>query len=119
MKLTSTILKISFLLLISSHLYGQEHDESKDSKELAIQFIDSIQEDLIRLSDSVWSFAEVGLEEYKSARCLADYAEENGFEVERGTSGMPTAFIATYGTGTPIIGIFSEYDALPGLSQKV
>ena len=119
MKLTSPILKISFLLLISSHLYGQEHDESMDSKELAIQFIDSIQEDLIRLSDSVWSFAEVGLEEYKSARSLADYAEENGFEVERGTSGMPTAFIATYGTGTPIIGIFSEYDALPGLSQKV
>jgi len=119
MKSTSTIQMITFLLLISSHLYGQLPDESVYGKELAIQFIDSIQVDLIRLSDSVWSFAEVGFEEYRSARCLADYAEKNGFKVERGISGMPTAFIATYGKGKPIIGVFSEYDALPGLSQKV
>lgn len=119
MKATLIILEISFFLLISPHLYGQQPDGSMHSKDLAVQFIESIQEDLIQLSDSVWSFAEVGLEEYKSAKCLADYAQRNGFKVDRGIAGMPTAFIATYGMGKPIIGVFSEYDALPGLSQKV
>jgi aminobenzoyl-glutamate utilization protein B len=58
------------------------------------------------------------LEEYKSSKFLADIAEKNGFKVERGISGMPTAFIASFGTGKPVIGITGEYDALPGLSQK-
>ena len=108
MKATLIILEIFFLLLISPHLYGQQPDGSMHSKELAVQFIESIREDLIQLSDSVWSFAEIGLEEYKSAKCLADYAERNGFKVERGIAGMPTAFIATYGMGKPIIGVFSD-----------
>jgi aminobenzoyl-glutamate utilization protein B len=49
---------------------------------------------------------------------LADYAEQQGFKVGRGVAGMPTAFVASYGEGRPIIGIMGEYDALPGLSQK-
>src|SRR5262249_36942280 len=51
-------------------------------------------------------------------RELADYAEEQGFHVERGVAGLPTAFVATYGAGRPIIGVLGEYDALPGISQK-
>ena len=54
----------------------------------------------------------------RSSKALADYAERKGFRVERGVAGMPTAFVATYGRGRPIIGIMGEYDALPGLSQK-
>ena len=49
---------------------------------------------------------------------LADYAEANGFTVERGVADMPTAFVATYGSGKPVIGILGEFDALPGISQK-
>jgi aminobenzoyl-glutamate utilization protein B len=49
---------------------------------------------------------------------LADYAEQQGFKVERGVAGMPTAFVASYGSGKPVIGILGEFDALPGLSQK-
>ncbi len=119
MKKLTQILIVSILFIITSSLYGQEPSESNYVKDLTIQYIESIQGDLIELSDSIWSFAEIGLEEYNSSKCLADYAEINGFTVERDISGMPTAFIASYGTGTPIIGIFSEYDALPGLSQKV
>jgi aminobenzoyl-glutamate utilization protein B len=72
---------------------------------------------LIELSDAVWGFAETALAETQSAQVLADYAEEQGFRVTRGVGDMPTAFIAEYGSGRPIIGILGEYDALPRLSQ--
>ena len=56
--------------------------------------------------------------ETNSSKILADYAEKNGFKVERGVAGMPTAFVATYGSGKPVISVLGEFDALPGLSQK-
>ena len=55
--------------------------------------------------------------EEKSANYLIDYAEKNGFKIDKGLAGMPTAFTATYGEGSPVIGIIGEFDALPGLSQ--
>jgi aminobenzoyl-glutamate utilization protein B len=58
------------------------------------------------------------MQEFKSSRLLADTLEEAGFTVERGTAGMETCFVATYGSGKPVIGILGEYDALPMLSQK-
>ena len=61
--------------------------------------------------------AETGLEEVKSSKELQDLLRANGFAVEAGVAGMPTAFTATFGTGSPVIGILAEFDALPGLSQ--
>ncbi len=87
-------------------------------KERAITVIDDRASDLIDLSDRIWAFAETALRETRSAALLADYAEQQGFEVTRGVAGMPTAFVATYGKGRPIIGVLGEYDALPGISQK-
>ncbi len=75
-------------------------------------------EELIELSDRIWKYAEVALEETRSSEALADYAESQGFTVRRGVADMPTAFTATFGSGKPIIGILGEYDALPGVSQK-
>lgn len=80
--------------------------------------VDRHEPELIKLSDQVWEFAETALAELKSSKVLADYAEQNGFKVEKGVAGMPTAFIASYGSGKPIIGVLGEFDALPGLSQK-
>ena len=74
--------------------------------------------DLIDLSDQIWGFAETALHEKRSSKLLADYAEAQGFKVTRNVAGMPTAFIASFGSGKPIIGIMGEYDALPGVSQK-
>ncbi|MCF6222380.1 MAG: amidohydrolase [Flavobacteriaceae bacterium] len=74
--------------------------------------------DLIAISDEIWANAETAFEENKSSKLLADYAEKNGFKVERGVAGMPTAFVATYGSGKPVIGVLGEFDALPGISQK-
>jgi aminobenzoyl-glutamate utilization protein B len=84
----------------------------------AVAIIDDHQAELIGLADQVWAFAETALHETRSAALLADYAEAHGFTVERGVAGLPTAFIASYGSGHPIIGILGEYDALPGISQR-
>lgn len=74
--------------------------------------------ELTKLSDEIWSYAELGLHETKSAKALVNYLRAQGFEVEEGVAGMPTAFVATYGHGSPCIGFLGEYDALPGVSQK-
>jgi aminobenzoyl-glutamate utilization protein B len=70
------------------------------------------------MSDRIWELAETALREEQSAKVLADYAEAKGFKVERGVAGLPTAFVASYGEGRPVIAIMGEYDALPGISQK-
>jgi aminobenzoyl-glutamate utilization protein B len=66
----------------------------------------------------IWEWAEPGYQEKRSAALLADALEKAGFRVERGVAGIPTAFVATIGSGKPIIGILGEYDALPGLAQE-
>jgi aminobenzoyl-glutamate utilization protein B len=88
------------------------------AKRAAVNSVDRHAADLVDLSDRIWAYAETALREHKSAAALADYAEQQGFKVERGVAGMPTAFVATYGAGKPVIGIMGEYDALPGISQK-
>ncbi len=87
-------------------------------KEEAVASIEKRKAELTRMSDQVWAFAETALRETRSSKLLADYAEAQGFQVQRGVAGMPTAFVASYGAGKPIIGILGEYDALPGISQK-
>ncbi|KYH37817.1 MAG: amidohydrolase [Candidatus Bathyarchaeota archaeon B23] len=84
-------------------------------KEVAWNWIEENRGEIIRISDTIWRYAEIGLQEYRSSRLLADILERHGFEVEVGVAGMPTAFVATWGE---LIGIMGEYDALPGLSQK-
>ncbi len=66
----------------------------------------------------IWQWAEVGYHEERSAALLAGSLEAAGFRVERGVAGIPTAFIATIGSGKPVIAILGEYDALPGLAQE-
>ena len=70
-----------------------------------------------KIAFSIWEYAEVGYKELKSSALLQSTLKDNGFTVEAGIAGMPTAFVATYGSGSPVIAILAEYDALPGLSQ--
>jgi aminobenzoyl-glutamate utilization protein B len=70
------------------------------------------------LSRQIWELAETALKEDKSAAVIEELLEKEGFKVERNVGGMPTAFVATAGSGSPVVGIMAEYDALPGLSQK-
>lgn len=66
----------------------------------------------------IWSYAEPSLEEFKSSKELQDLLAKNGFRVEAGVANMPTAFVATYGSGAPVIGILAEFDALLGITQS-
>lgn len=88
------------------------------AKKAVVQSVENHQAELIAISDSIWAMAETAFQETGSSDLLADYAEANGFEVERGVAGIPTAFVATYGSGSPVISVLGEYDALPGISQK-
>jgi aminobenzoyl-glutamate utilization protein B len=95
-----------------------QKQKGNTNKQAVILSVDKHQAELVNLSDQVWAFAETALNEHQSSKVLADYAEAQGFKVTRGVAGMPTAFIAEYGSGKPVIGIMGEYDALPGISQK-
>lgn len=76
-------------------------------------------QDLIKeVNEKIWHYAEVGLEEEKSVALYKKLLVQESFDVEMGIAGMPTAFVATYGSGKPVIGITAEYDALPQLSQE-
>jgi aminobenzoyl-glutamate utilization protein B len=92
--------------------------EPSAAKLAAVSSVDRHAAQLAELSDRIWAYAEIALREHKSAAALADFAEKQGFKVQRGVAGMPTAFVATYGQGRPVIGVMGEFDALPGLSQK-
>jgi len=92
--------------------------KASPNKEAAVASVDRHRPELVDLANQVWAFAETALKEKRSSKVLADYAESQGFKVERGVAGLPTAFTATYGEGKPVIAILGEYDALPGISQK-
>ncbi len=70
------------------------------------------------VSRQIWELSETSLQETKSAALIIDLLEKEGFKVTRDVGGMPTAFVATAGSGKPVVGILAEYDALPGLSQQ-
>lgn len=105
------------LLLLSTVLMAQKPVVSPN-KAAVLASVEKHQKELTDLSDQVWGFAEIAMKENKSAKVLADYAEAQGFRVTRGVAAIPTAFVAEYGSGKPIIGVLGEFDALPGLSQK-
>jgi aminobenzoyl-glutamate utilization protein B len=96
-----------------------EEGRLAEARQTAVAEVERRAGDVKQMNRAIWEFAEVGLEEYRSSELLAAKLKEAGFEVEMGLSGMPTAFVASYGSGEPVIGILAEYDALPGMSQKV
>ena len=82
-------------------------------------YLDRLSPELFCLSDAVWDFAELGFKEHRSASTLAAFLETQGFSLSRNTGGIPTAFVASWGDGSPVVGFLGEYDALAGLSQEV
>ena len=87
-------------------------------KQAAIAAVDGKTDVIADVADSIWSYAELSLQEEKSAAKYCEVLEKEGFAVEKGICNIPTAFSASYGSGRPVIGILAEYDALSGLSQK-
>lgn len=91
----------------------------RPTQQSAVADVDARRSELSEINKAIWEFAEVGLEERLSSALLVDKLKAAGFQVRVGVSDMPTAFVAEFGSGKPIIGILAEYDALPGLSQKI
>ena len=112
--------KIYLILLsffLATHLVISQSNLNKLKSEI-VNSVEKHSENLINISNEIWELAETAFNEHESSKILSDYAEKNGFLIEKGVAGMPTAFIATYGEGKPVIGVLGEFDALPGLSQQ-
>lgn len=89
----------------------------KDIKDFIIRWNEENTQEFYDTEKFIWEHPELSMQEFESSKALMDLLEKYGFSVESNVAGMPTAFIATYGEGKPVIGINAEYDALPGLSQ--
>jgi aminobenzoyl-glutamate utilization protein B len=89
-----------------------------DDKDALLQSIDARRSTYAEVAKEIWAFAEVGYQEVKSSALLQQQLKAAGFTVKAGVAEIPTAFVASYGSGKPVIGILGEFDALPGLSQE-
>lgn len=103
-----------FCFLISLPAAAQDLTPAKQA---ALDEAEAMTDEVRRLSMALWDYAETALREDSSAALLENTLEEAGFTIESGVAGMPTAFVATYGSGRPVIGILAEYDALPGVGN--
>lgn len=89
-----------------------------DEKRFALDWIDQNRERLSEFDMEIWRYAEPAWREYRSARAYCDLLRREGFEVEESSGEMPTAFVARFGDGGPVLGAYAEYDAVPGNSQE-
>ncbi len=108
-----------YLSVLSFRAAVADEQTLRPPQQTALAEIERRAEELKSVNQSLWELAELGLEEYKSSALLVERLKAAGFDVQSGISGMPTALVATYGSGRPVIGILAEYDALPGMSQQV
>jgi aminobenzoyl-glutamate utilization protein B len=90
---------------------------AQDGKEMAMAHIESNSAKYSAIAQKIWDFAELGYLEVKSSALLQSTLAKAGFQVEAGVAEIPTAFIASYGSSSPVIAILAEYDALPGITQ--
>ena len=111
-KLTYRIILTLTVLLIPTVGLAQQGND------YVLQAIDSRAEVYRDVALQVWDFAELGYLEEKSSALLQEQLRQAGFQVKSGVADIPTAFVASYGRGQPVIGILAEFDALPGLSQE-
>ncbi len=113
----------AFLLLLLTGFIANAQKKAVVSptdklKTQAIQDIQQNYDAYKKTALQIWDYAELGYKEQKSSALLQQTLKENGFSIETGVAEIPTAFVATYGSGKPVIAILAEYDALPGLAQE-
>lgn len=100
-------------------LYGQKNNKAIIAlKKQATGDIEPHYEEYKTMALQIWKYAEVGFKEVKSSGLLQKTLSDNGFQVQSNVAEMPTAFVASYGSGKPVIAILAEFDALPGLAQE-
>lgn len=111
---------VAAALLISSFCWAQKKpvvNPADKLKDESLQYLQANYNKYKETALTIWDYAEVGYKEVKSSALHQQNLKDAGFTVEAGVADIPTAFVATYGSGQPVIGILAEFDALPGLSQ--
>jgi aminobenzoyl-glutamate utilization protein B len=106
------------LLLQTAPGRAQEGKSLDDLKRQAITEVDKLQTFTQQMVDQIFSFAELGFHEYETSKYVTGILEKNGFKVERGVAGLPTGWMATYGSGKPVIALITDIDCIPKASQK-
>ena len=124
-KKLSTVILVSLLVLsmvMPMNIFAVADNGGFDkNQQIAVDYLNNpaVEKKISEISDAIWSYAELGLEEYNTSALLVNYLEKEGFKVEKGVAGMPTAFVATFTNGPgPVVGVLGELDSLPMLSQE-
>jgi aminobenzoyl-glutamate utilization protein B len=114
--------KLLYLVLLPAMVFAQKKKPAVDpfekNKIVMGQDLDKQYDHYKDVALKIWDYAEVGYKEEKSTALLQQELKSSGFDVQAGVAGIPTAFVATYGSGSPVIGILAEFDALPGIMQE-
>jgi aminobenzoyl-glutamate utilization protein B len=107
-----------FVLILFVTSAAAPAQTTSEVKQTAVESCDAIRSTIDEMAMDLWDYAETALKEHRSSERLADVLREEGFDVEMGVAGMPTAFVATFGSGVPRIGVLAEYDALPSVGNE-
>src|SRR5689334_23032911 len=111
-------LMIAFVFLYATAICQPELQAAEKLKADAVAEVEKNAVLGQQINDMLFSFSELGFQEYETARYLTGLLEKNGFKIQRGISGVPTAWIATWGSGKPVIALGSDVDCIPKASQK-
>ena len=112
---------LSFLvtaLFLPGGLFAQQAAQLPAIKQEAVEEVDKLQTLTQQMVDEIFSFSELGFQEYETSRYVTGILGKNGFHVEQGVAGVPTAWVATYGSGKPVIAFITDIDCIPRASQK-
>ncbi len=118
-RISIRFLLLSIIIAACSVVGRADETPLRKTQQTAVDDVNRRADELKAVNKAIWEFAEVGLQEVQSSALLVRKLRTAGFEVSEGISNMPTAFVASFGQGKPVIGLLAEYDALPGMSQRV
>src|SRR5215471_18408208 len=109
---------VVLVLCAAPALFGQKPNSLPGLKQEAVKEVDALQTLTQQMVDEIFSFSELGFQEFETSHYVTGILEKNGFHVERGVAGIPTAWVASYGSGKPVIAFITDLDCIPRASQK-
>ncbi len=118
MRTNALLLSMVMILAVSLPASTQTAPKLEALKHEAIAEVDGLKVLTQQMVDQIFSFSELGFQEYETSKYITGILEKNGFKVERGVVGIPTAWVATYGSGTPVVAFITDIDCIPRASQK-
>src|SRR5580700_4448374 len=118
MRKCSVVGCLAAVFIASLGLDARQAGQLPALKQEAATEVDKLQTLTQQMVDEIFSFSELGFQEYETSRYVTGILEKNGFRLEHGIAGVPTAWVATYGSGKPVIAFITDLDCIPRASQK-